>query len=79
MSQRRVPVRAEFQVSDSSGDVHTFYKITNMIQYSSLGAQSWRPGLAEFRTAEGRRVNALDDGRFQVVDTGEIFEPVDPS
>lgn len=50
-------------------------RVTPYIRSDSLSGTSWIEGLAEIRTQDGQRVNALKDGTFQLVSTGATLAP----
>jgi hypothetical protein len=69
-----------FPAVSQSGDVRTIHVYQEFIISKSLNAPpeetpSWR----EFITEDGKRVNYLEKGKYQLVATREILTSTDPN
>ena len=56
-----------FSAKDDEGNQYTIDMYVNMVDTSTLDGRSERPGLKEFRTRNGRRVNWRGKGEYEIV------------
>lgn len=66
-------LKRRFPVLGADGRQDEVLVYVRDIDTSSLSERSSREGLPEFRTANGMRLNWLERGRYEVVQTGEML------
>ncbi|MDR7068084.1 hypothetical protein J2X02_000901 [Pseudoxanthomonas japonensis] len=69
------PVNEEVFVVDELGQQVSLIRVTPGVDDNPHANDGQAGGAAEFRTADGLRVIALDDGTFQAEATGTRFRP----
>jgi hypothetical protein len=69
------PKIEEIFVVDELGQQVSLIRVTPYTRLGDEGSDKWEPGEAEFRTADGVPVTALEDGTFEVAGPGTRFRP----
>ena len=71
--------RTTFAAKDSNGMPCRIQVLTSILDVShSEDRNAEIKGLAELKTEDGRAVNVIAKGKYQVVQTGEILTSSDP-
>lgn len=66
-----------FEVTDENGNTHTIIWSQSVVNESTIDDRgTTRPGLREYFTSNGERVNAKADGTFQIVGSDLILRRV---
>jgi len=74
MAVKRLPKTGEFVAQDENGNSVLVIEYTEMIGADTLAGPSEIAGLKQYLTAANETVNALGDGKYQVVGTGMILQ-----
>lgn len=69
------PRTEEIFVVDELGQQVSLIRVTPYARLGPEDGAAWEEGQAEFRTADGLPVTALEDGTFEVAGTGARFRP----
>ncbi len=70
-------LKARFTAARRDGTTELLNVWVRDIDTSTLRGRSSVEGMPSIRTADGRSVNRLGGGRYQIVQTGEILESTD--
>lgn len=78
MLKRRDHV-GSFIARDDQGNEHTLHVLVNIVDAGNKSdPHAERRGLKSIVTEDGDPVNRIDQGKYQVVTTGEILHSTDP-
>lgn len=68
MGVLRQELDRKFDATDVDGNIYRVYVYVNIVGFSDLsGRRAERRGLMELKTGDGRHVNAIEKGRYEIV------------
>jgi hypothetical protein len=78
MSRKIIKRSGSFIATDKHDRTYTIDIFTEYIDVSTLGGEEWLPGMKSLRTDDGYSVNRLQQGEYQVVQTGVLLFSNEP-
>jgi hypothetical protein len=70
--------RSRISAKADAGTVFTIVEVEHVVVHRPIsGPVRQLPGSREYVLEDGRDVTPLPDGRYQIVDTGEVLTPMD--
>lgn len=73
-SHRKQETNRTFEAKSDGGKTYIIVELANYTGFQALtGPLQWRKTTLEWRLASGEDVNQLDDGRYEILQTGEIL------
>jgi hypothetical protein len=64
---------------DGKGQAHRILVFENQINAGFLSDSGQMKGMKQLKTDSGNTVTALGDGKYQILETGEVITANDPS